>query len=174
MDEFYIDVTYNKTGTIRSVAFTDEDVLHYGKKGMKWGVRNRSKSEEKSRANRFGGKKKPGLAPEAANLKKLKNRPASTLNNKQLETLNKRMNLEKNYNNLKAERAGSTKFLKSIELGNKQAKLAIATVGTISSVMALANSPAGKAFISNGKKILEANKKTPSIAPFVPKPPSMN
>lgn len=53
MSDFYIDVNYNKTGTIRSVAFTDEDVLHYGKKGMKWGVRHRTVREDRERAKRF-------------------------------------------------------------------------------------------------------------------------
>jgi hypothetical protein len=53
MSDFYIDVNYNKTGTIRSVSFTDQDVLHYGKKGMKWGVRKRTVREERERGKRF-------------------------------------------------------------------------------------------------------------------------
>ena len=164
MSDVSIEVVHTEIGTIKSVQFVseDSDIEHYGKKGMKWGVRNRSKAEDKARAQKFGSKK-TGLAPEAANLKKLKSRPASTLNNKQLKALNERMNLENNYTDLIDKRAPSNKGFKSLQDGTKNAQIILAAVGVTTSVYSLATTPAGKAAISTGKKILN-NQKTKKAA----------
>lgn len=117
MDDFFLDIKYNETGTVRSVSFEDEDILHYGRKGMRWGVRNRSKSEERARAKKFGSKSKGDAkskpedkAPEkeskkssrtsadSAQAARLKERPLETLSNSQISALTKRMQLEKSYN----------------------------------------------------------------------------
>lgn len=168
MSDVSIEVSHNETGTIRSVQFVSEDpgFEHYGKKGMKWGVRTRSKSEEKARAEKFGPKK-PGLSPEAANLKKLKNRPASTLNNQQLGQLNKRMGLENTFDELVDKRSAGNKGLKSVQTGTKNAQIILSAVGVGTSMYALATSPAGKAAIANGQKILakqKANKAAEVVA----------
>lgn len=129
MSDFYLDVKYNETGTIRSASFTEEDVVHYGKKGMKWGVRNRSKAEDKARGKKFGP------SGDYAQAQRLKKRPPSSLNNKQLETLNKRMQLEKSYNDLtsSSNKSKAAKGLDKIEKGTKVAKTllgpAVVTVG---------------------------------------------
>jgi len=117
MDDFFLDIKYNETGTVRSVSFNDEDVLHYGTKGMRWGVRRRSKSEEKARAQKFRGKAKSDskgksedkpaenvskkslrTSPDSAQAARLKERPLETLSNAQISALTKRMQLEKSYN----------------------------------------------------------------------------
>ena len=59
MSDVSIEVIHTEIGTIKSVQFVseDSDIEHYGKKGMKWGVRNRTKAEERARAQRFKASK---------------------------------------------------------------------------------------------------------------------
>lgn len=110
----------------------NEFLQHYGKKGMKWGVRSaRSRvkvsSDFKSTAPHRGKR-------------------ASSLTNKQLKAVNERMNLEQNY-----KRMNPSKI-----------KVGLVTAGTILTVAKLGqesynlvNSAAGKAAIAAGKKALQ-------------------
>jgi len=85
----------------------DEVLEHYGIKGMRWGVRRTPEQIDRARARR-AKKGKPNTpvsedAKEAATAqKKASEGGVSTLSNQELEQLNKRLNLEKNYKDLTA------------------------------------------------------------------------
>lgn len=72
-----------------------DDVLeHYGTKGMKWGVRK----------NRSGGRNvdlkrvsSPPVSEDFLTARQLQSRHPATLSNKELKTLNERLNLEQNW-----------------------------------------------------------------------------
>jgi hypothetical protein len=111
----------------------DRFIEHHGVKGMRWGVR--------------GGKGKPRR--ESTDYKKtvpLRNRKTHELSNKQIKTVNERINLEGNYRRLNPTKVEKGKFF---------AKSLLATATTAATVYTLANSPAGKAAIASGKKLLE-------------------
>ena len=107
---------------------TVEDFLeHYGKKGMKWGRRKvRTSSDYKKTAH-------------------LRNRKTSELSNKQLQSVNNRINLEANYRRLNPGK---------LAVGHQMVKSMLAGAGTAVSIYALVNSPAGKAAINLGKQAL--------------------
>lgn len=112
-----------------------EDFLkHYGVKGMKWGVRRdqdaaaaRKRSEDHIRS------------------RQLKRKPIHSLSNAELKFLNERLNLEQNASRLNPNK---------VKKGRDTAKEIVATVGVATSVLALTNTPLGKAAISSGKRIL--------------------
>lgn len=79
----------------------DNELKHYGVKGMKWGVRRasrrRSPSEDHVRA------------------KELKKKKLSQLSNAELRELNNRMNLESQYKNLKRQNVSAgRKFVQEV------------------------------------------------------------
>lgn len=102
-----------------------ESLLHYGVKGMRWGVR----------------KDKPthGDSDKAqAALTKLKKEGLHSLSNEELRHLTQRLNLEVQADKLKKD---SSKVMK----GNDAVKAALAIGATANALLAFANSPAGKA-----------------------------
>ena len=113
---------------------TDEELMHFGVKGMKWGVRKGS-SVKTSKDYR-------DVAPYTK-------KKAKELTNKQLEQVNKRLTLEKKYKDLN---------LNAIQRGQAQVAVVLGVIGTVSSIIAVANTPAGKAAIAVGKKALEKTK----------------
>jgi hypothetical protein len=115
-----------------SFASFDEFIEHYGKKGMRWGVRKRAAGAKS--ASDF-----KATVP-------LRNRKTHELSNKQIQKVNARINLEQNY-----RRLNPTK----VDQGRAIAKGVIAGLTTAASLYALANSPAGKAAIAAGKKALQ-------------------
>jgi hypothetical protein len=120
---------------------------HVGKKGMKWGVRRGSKTPIKT-------------SSEHKKVTEIKKKRTPQLTNKQIKTANERMNLEQNFNrmNPSAKRRGQMK-VKSI----------LTTIGVGGGLIGLyntVNSPAGKASVELGKKVLakQAAKKAAKIA----------
>jgi hypothetical protein len=112
--------------SIEQSNFVDDFLEHHGVKGMKWGVR-------KSRGGVKTAKKTSADYRKAQELKK-KGIPALT--NKQLKTVNERMNLEQNFS-----RMNPTKLQK----GHKKVAAILAAGATINGAIAFANSPTGKA-----------------------------
>ena len=102
---------------------------HFGVKGQKWGVRN-SKPPIK-------------LSGDAKKIAELKKKPVGSLTNKQLKTLNERLNLESNHNKLNPGK---------VMTGKKKAELVLGTIGIGATAYNWVNSPAGKAVQSLGKK----------------------
>lgn len=103
---------------------------HHGVKGMRWGTR-KAKGQSASDFKKTVG---------------LRKRKPHELSNKQLQTVNARINLEQNY-----RRLNPTK-LKS---GAATARALLATLTTAASAYGLYKSPAGQAAVSLGKKFLE-------------------
>jgi hypothetical protein len=108
-----------------------EFIEHHGVKGMHWGVR-------KAR-----GSVKP--SSDFKTVAALKARPKQSLTNKQLKTVNERLNLERQFSNLNPH---------TLSVGKKAALDIVATIGAAATVYNLVKSPFGKAAISTGKKFL--------------------
>ncbi len=99
----------------------DEILAHAGVKGMKWGKR-------KSRTT---------VSKDYSRTKNLKRNKAKSLTDKELKTVINRMQLEKQYKDLKAEPQGLTRANKVV--------LSVLAVGTtIKTIYKFANSPLGK------------------------------
>ena len=90
---------------------TLDDVLaHYGIKGMKWGVRRSEAQLARARGKKEAKRKKkegPPPSEDAAKAResqtKAKKEGLATLSNRELQELNKRLNMEQQYRNLTRE-----------------------------------------------------------------------
>jgi hypothetical protein len=122
-----------QTTATHSDIFVEEFLEHHGVKGMKWGIRHKPPSIKRSGDSR--------------RVSDLRKRKAHQLTNKQLKTINDRMNLEQNFNRLNPGKFTNGKRL-------VESILATATLGA--TAFNLINSPAGKAAVSAGKKALNA------------------
>ena len=108
----------------------DRFIEHHGVKGMRWGVRTKSKAPRK----------------ESADFKRtvpLRNRKAHELTNKQIKTVNERLNLETNYSRLNPSK---------VQRGHNYVKEIMAVAGTATAVYTFLNSPLGKSLVNKGKK----------------------
>lgn len=105
----------------------DRALAHYGVKGMKWGVRKSRKSSGPVSEDARVARKAQA---------KLKKTGVKSLSNKELQSVINRMNLERQYSTLNPS---------AVKKGNKAVKGILGVAGTVSSIVALANSPAGKA-----------------------------
>lgn len=98
-------------------------LMHYGVKGMKWGVRKKNYSDDYN------------------STKELRKKSYKELSNKELRELNERMNLESNYKRLNPQ---------GVRKGEEYAKKVLAVGGTIGGLYAMSQSPwfkAGIAFV---------------------------
>jgi 2'-5' RNA ligase len=101
-----------------------QEVLHYGVKGMHWGVRGGSTAHPSSDA-----------AKAAKAKKKLKTKGLHTLSNDEIQALTKRIDLEKR---VKSENS-------TVKKGHNAVKGLLAVATTVNAAILLANSPAGNA-----------------------------
>lgn len=116
--------------------YNAEDILeHYGKKGMRWGQR-KTRSEGK-------------VSSDYKKTVPHRGKSASQLSNKQLKTVNERLNLEQNYKRLNPSKVAK---------GHKATKEILALVATAGTIITLANTPHGKATIAAGRKFLEVQR----------------
>lgn len=121
----------------------EEFLSHYGKKGMKWGVRNRSVKQEERRAKQF--KQYSEDAKTATNIRKAaKESPVKvkTLSNKEIEVFLTRASLERRFN--EATPGPGKKAVNTV-------KNLLGLGKTMNEAIAFANSPAGQ-MISEGMK----------------------
>ena len=106
----------------------DDFISHYGKKGMKWGVR-------KSRgSNKVGASKDAKRA--GTTLKKAKKSSVKSLTNKEIKDLTTRIELERKYSSLNPSK---------VKKGHNAVKGVLAVGATVNTAVAFANSPAGRA-----------------------------
>lgn len=102
---------------------------HHGVLGMKWGVRRDKASRVKSSVD---SKKVTGL----------RKKPVHSLSNKQLKSVNERGELERKFRQINPTK---------VEKGHAHAKTVLALTGTVTSLVALSNTPMGKVFMKRGK-----------------------
>lgn len=110
----------------------DDFISHYGKKGMRWGVR-------KSRGSSKVGASKDAKRAKTT-LKKAKKNSVKSLTNKEIKDLTTRIELERKYSTLNPGK---------VKKGNDKAKAILAVGATVNTAVAFANSPVGKAFKQN-------------------------
>ena len=112
-----------------------DELKHYGKKGMKWGVRKDGKRtiSDDYKESRVSAKKKQ---PE--------------MSNAELKRLNERLQLERTNRDLQSRGA-----LQKIKTGTAVAGTILAVGTTITTAYNFVNSPAGKAIVNMVKKNLE-------------------
>ena len=107
---------------------------HSGKKGMKWGIRNSVKRLK----NRI---KNPHYSKDYKQTKNLRRKSSKYLSNKQLSDLNRRMELEQNYNRLSTT---------PLNRGFTIARNIIAISGTIAGLYAMRN----QRFVKDGVNLV--------------------
>ena len=113
-------------------------LAHHGVKGMKWGIRKVRKSVKS--AHKSYSKKHYSKDYRAT--QNLRRKSSKQLSNKQLKELNKRMELEQNYNRLSTS---------SVNRGINVAKRVVATAGTIGGLYAISKSD----YVKAGASILK-------------------
>jgi hypothetical protein len=117
----------------------DEFIEHYGKRGMHWGIHT-----EKD-FFKTGTKKARSTSSEAKRVQVLRRKHPSSLTNKQLKTVNERMNLEQQFKRLNPNK---------IQSGRRTAEEIMATVGVVFTAYAMSQTPLGKAAIAAGRKAI--------------------
>lgn len=108
-------------------------ISHFGTKGMKWGIR---RYQNKDGSLTPEGRKRYGRSEDSEKVKELRKKPVSAMSNQELETVIRRMNLERQYRDLKSSEINS---------GKKKAKEVLDYANTASQFYNLYNSPMGKA-----------------------------
>ena len=120
--------------------YDDLSLTHFGVKGMRWGVRK--KQEPVST-----GVAKTPMSSDAALTSKIitkaRTSGMSSLSNAELQALNQRLQLERQYSSL----VGSPATKSGMDKVNDMLKV----VNAVNNVIKIAQSPAGKAAISMGK-----------------------
>lgn len=116
---------------------------HSGKKGMKWGIRNSVKRLK----NRI---KNPHYSKDYKQTKNLRRKSSKYLSNNQLHELNKRMELEQNYNRLSTT---------PLNRGFTIARNIIAISGTIAGLYAMRNQRFVKDGVNLVNGIISKNRK---------------
>ena len=110
-----------------------EYISHFGVKGMKWGIR---RYQNKDGSLTPEGRKRYGRSEDSEKIRELRKKPVSAMSNQELETVIRRMNLERQYRDLKSSEINS---------GKKKAKEVLDYANTASQFYNLYNSPMGKA-----------------------------
>lgn len=118
-----------------------EYISHFGIKGMKWGVR-RYQSEDGSLTPE--GRKRYGRSEDSEKVREFRKKPVEAMSNQELQTVITRMNLERQYRDLRSSEINS---------GKKKAKEILDYANTASQFYNLYNSPMGKATKSVIKKV---------------------
>lgn len=110
-----------------------DELKHYGRKGMKWGVRKDRVSAGKART----------VSEDHATSRTLKAKKRSEMSNAELKKLNERLQLERTNNELQSRTA-----LQKIKQGTAIAGTILAVGTTVNSAIQFAKSPAGQAIIA--------------------------
>lgn len=115
-------------------------IEHYGVKGQRWGVRNKSKITLGKKDLRTSTESK--RASEV--LRKARKHGISSLTNKELGDLNKRLDLERKFSSVGPK--------SKLNVGANFVKSSLSVGRSVNDAVAFANSPAGKFLKENLKK----------------------
>lgn len=130
-----------------TIAEMDSELKHVGVKGMKWGVR-KDRSSGSSGAPLSTDRKKADAAMNKPSLQ--------SMSNKQLQTANQRLQLERTYKDLTKQPG----FTEKVAAGNKKVGVYLGVAGTAAATYKLAKSPAGQAAIRSGIAFVKKNNKS--------------
>lgn len=119
--------------------YSDSYLAHYGIKGMKWGVRRYQNKDGSYTA--AGKRRRYNNSSDYEETRALRKKNYRELSNEELKKLNKRMNLESEYQRLNPQ---------GIFRGQKAAKTIIGLAGTVGGLYAISRSP----WVEAGKEIL--------------------
>lgn len=122
----------------------DDFLEHHGIKGQKWGIRNKSRAPTKS-------------STDYKKSRELRKKSVTALTNKQLTTLNKRLELEQKHSQLNPTKVMS---------GKRKAEYILGTIGVGVAAYNLLHSPAGKAAGAVGKAAVRKNLGKHAKLPF--------
>ena len=112
-------------------------MYHHGVKGMKWGVRKKVKNTVES----LSSKHTKNYSSDYEETRALRRKSSKKLSNEQLKKLNRRMNLEQEYNRLSTQ---------TTNRGINIARNIVGTAGTIGGLYAISRSD----YVKAGTKIL--------------------
>lgn len=129
--------------------YWDDELCHYGILGMKWGVRRYENADGTLTPAGKARYSKYTESSDHAAYRETKKKPVESLSNKELQAYNQRANLEREFRRNKAN-AGS------IKRGEETLKTVLSVGTTVTSIVALANTPGGKKIIAAGKKVAAA------------------
>lgn len=136
-------VAFDEAFLNTGMASVDEVLEHHGVKGMKWGVKTGGSSGGGGSSKPTGTVKK--LSSDAKNVQTLRQKTAKELSNKQLKTVNERINMEKKFKELNPNK---------VDKGHNQIKYIMTFVATGIAIHKALNSDAGKAAMARGAKFL--------------------
>lgn len=126
---FYKQMNHPPPPSLMMHSNLEEFLEHHGVKGQKWGIRN---PENRRR-----------VSGDYKRISDLKGRHPSELTNKQLKSVNERLNLEQQFKRLNPNKVRS---------GKAQAEFILSTVGIGLTIYNMLHSPAGQHLLSLGKK----------------------
>src|SRR6478736_9227517 len=111
----------------------EEFFEHHGVKGMHWGIRNKRSRVTTAHPQSSDSKK----------VAELRKRKPHQLSNKQLQSVNARLNMEQNFSKMNPSK---------VQRGHDRVKAYLAIATTATTLFGLSQSPAGKHAIAAGKK----------------------
>lgn len=130
------------------------ELYHYGIKGMKWGIR---RYQNKDGTLTAAGKKREreqtkGWSKEAKEARRIKRKSVNQMTNKELQTLNRRLDLEANYKRLNPSAA---------QRGLAYVRAAAAAIGTVNTLVKNSDKIAkfGRDAIDVGSQFVSAYRK---------------
>ena len=121
---------------------TENELYHYGIKGMKWGIR---KSRSRTGSSRKKRSKTDGWSDDAKEAYRIKKKKVNQMSNAELRKVNERRNLERNYKQLNPN---------AVKRGVAVVATTAAALGTMAT---LYNN--GSNLVKIGQKIVEGMKK---------------
>lgn len=129
--------------------YWDDELYHFGIKGMKWGVRRYENADGTLTPAGKARYAKYTESSDHAAYRETKKKPVESLSNKELQAYNQRANLEREFRKNKHNSG-------SIKRGEETLKTVLSIGTTVTSIVALANTPGGKKIVQAGKSVVGA------------------
>lgn len=128
------------------------ELFHYGIKGMKWGVRR--KRGDDGRVNASPAPRPRGSA-DYEETRRVQQKPVYKMSNQELQRVNQRLQLERQYNQLTSS---------SIQSGEAHVKKALSTITLANNVYSAYKSPVGQMVVKTVKNQVFKRRKSSALA----------